>query len=217
MLYVGMGDGGAANDRFDNGQDPSTQLGSILRFDPNPSGDLPYRIPDDNPFHDGGGDPLVWATGLRNPWRFTFDGDLLYVADVGQNEWEEVSAVNVGTSEPVNFGWPTLEGSHCFRSGNCDRSGLIEPLVEYSHREGCSITGGVVMRDPAIPELEGFYVYGDFCAGFVRGFFLEDGAATGAAELLAGVGNISHFGVDGEGAVLVVTLNGAIFRIVPVR
>jgi glucose/arabinose dehydrogenase len=218
MLYVGLGDGGAANDRFDNGQDPSTPLGSMLRFDPtNPSSDLPYAIPDDNPFVAGGGDPLVWAIGLRNPWRFTFDGDLLYVADVGQNEWEEVSVVDVGAFEAINFGWPTLEGTNCFRTSNCDRAGLVEPVLEYPHSEGCSITGGVVMRDPAIPELDGFYIYGDYCTGFVRGFIVDGGAATGPAELFTGVGNISHFGVDGDGAVLVVTLNGTVSRIVPVR
>ena len=225
MLYVGMGDGGASNDRFGNGQDPFTRLGSMLRLDPTPSGDLPYTIPADNPFSPDEGDPLIYAIGLRNPWRFTFDGDLLYVADVGQGKWEEVSVVPVDASFADNFGWPVLEGTHCFTTSNCDRSAgttpdgslvdMIEPVVEYPHPEGCSITGGVVMHDPAIPELDGFYVYGDYCGGFVRGFFGP--AADGQAEILTGLGNISSFGVDADGSVLVVTLNGSIWRIVPIR
>ena len=217
MLYIGMGDGGAADDRFGNGQDPFTVLGAMLRLDPTPSGDAPYTIPDDNPFADGGGDPLVWATGLRNPWRYSFDADLLYVADVGQSDWEEVSVVAVDAARALNFGWPVLEGSHCFQTRDCDPTGLIQPVTEYSHADGFSITGGVVMHDPTIPELEGFYVYGDYGTGFVRGFFYESGAATRESALLTGVGNISSFGFDADGRVLVVTLDGEIFRIVPVR
>jgi glucose/arabinose dehydrogenase len=225
MLYIGMGDGGASNDRFGNGQDPFTLLGSMLRLDPTPSGDLPYTIPPDNPFSPDEGDPLIYATGLRNPWRFTFDGDLLYVADVGQGRWEEVSVVPVDSSFAGNFGWPVLEGTHCFTTSDCDRSAgttadgfpvdMIEPVIEYPHPEGCSVTGGVVMHDPAIPELDGFYVYGDYCGGFVRGFFGPD--AHGQAEILTGLGNISSFGVDADGSVVVVTLGGSIWRIVPVR
>lgn len=218
LLYVGMGDGGGANDRFNTGQDPSSRLGSMLRLDPSsPSGDLPYTIPADNPYVDGGGDPLVWATGLRNPWRYTFDGNRLYIADVGQGEWEEVSVVDVAAAPALNFGWPIQEGSECFRTGNCDTAGLVQPVLEYSHGEGCSITGGVVMHDPAIPELDGFYIYGDYCSGFVRGFFLGGEGAIGESELATGVGPISHFGVDDTGAALVVTLNGNVFRITPVR
>ena len=215
MLYVGMGDGGAANDRFGHGQDPFTLLGSMLRLDVTPSDGRPYTIPADNPFvTNGEGDPLNWATGLRNPWRFTFDGGLLYVADVGQDAWEEVSVAAVDGSG-LNFGWPIQEGTSCFQASTCDSAGLVQPVVEFRHPEGCSITGGVVMRDPAIPELEGFYIYGDFCGGFVRGFFGPE--ASGQAELITGAGNISHFGVDAEGAVLVVTLSGSVSRIVPIR
>ncbi|MGI9610135.1 MAG: PQQ-dependent sugar dehydrogenase [Acidimicrobiia bacterium] len=225
MLYVGMGDGGSANDRFGNGQDPFTRLGSMLRLDPTPSGDLPYTVPSDNPLSPVEGDPLAYAIGLRNPWRFTFDGDSLYIADVGQGEWEEVSVTPVDASFADNHGWPVLEGSHCFTTSDCDRSAgttddgflvdMIEPVVEYSHSEGCSITGGVVMHDPAIPELDGFYVYGDYCSGFVRGFYGPGGA--GQAEILTGLSRISSFGVDADGSVLVVSLSGPIWRIVPVR
>ena len=219
MLYIGMGDGGAANDRFGNGQDPTTLLGSMLRIDP----DAPDPLaPSGNPFVAStvDGASAVWAYGLRNPWRFTFDGELLYVADVGQNSIEEVSVVrvgDVGPGRPLNFGWPILEGSDCFGGGGCDRSGLVEPVVEYSHADGCSITGGIVLHDPAIPELDGFYIYGDYCGGFVRGFLYRDGAADGEAELLTGLGSISSFGVDADGGALVVTLDGTIGKIVPVR
>ena len=225
MLYVGLGDGGASNDRFGNGQDPFTLLGSMLRLDPTPSGDLPYTVPADNPMPDGQGHPLVYAYGLRNPWRYSFDGDLLYIADVGQGQWEEVSVVGAPSPLVENFGWPVLEGTNCFTTSNCDRSAglipnafMVEPVVEYSHSGGnCSITGGVVIHDPAIPELDGFYVYADYCAGFVRGFFFENGAATGEAEILAGLGPISSFGIDSDGSVLIVSLTGSIRRIVPVR
>lgn len=225
MLYIGMGDGGASNDRFGNGQDPSTRLGSMLRLDPRPSGELPYTVPDDNPLSAGAGDPLVYAIGLRNPWRFTFDAGLLYIADVGQGRWEEVNVVAAEAGSAENFGWPVLEGTSCFTTANCDRSGgsavdgfgveMVEPVVEYPHSEGCSVTGGVVMRDPAIPELEGFYLYGDFCNGFVRGFFA--GEPDSNAELVSELSSISSFGVDADGRVLVVSLTGSIWRIVPVR
>lgn len=221
LLYIGMGDGGAANDRFGNGQDPSTRLGSMLRLDPTtPSGDLPYTVPAGNPLAGEQGDELVFAYGLRNPWRYAFDGELLYVADVGQGDIEEVSVVSIDEVAPgraFNFGWPILEGTDCFSRANCDRSGLIEPVTQYTHAEGCSITGGVVMHDPAIPELDGFYLYGDFCSGFVRGFFFDGGEPSGEAELFSRVGSISSFGLDGDGAALVVTLDGAIYRIVAVR
>lgn len=225
MLYIGMGDGGASNDRFRNGQDPFTRLGSMLRVDPRPSGDLPYTVPDDNPLSVEEGDPLVYATGLRNPWRFTFDDGLLYVADVGQGRWEEVNVVPVDPSFAGNFGWPVLEGSLCFTTADCDRSAgtkgdgspvaMIEPVVEYSHSEGCSVTGGVVMHDPAIPELDGFYIFGDYCNGFVQGFFA--GQPGTDAELITGLSSISSFGADLEGRALVVSLRGSIWRIVPVR
>lgn len=225
LLYIGMGDGGASNDRFGNGQDPFTRLGSMLRLDPRPSADLPYTVPDDNPLQPEVGDPLVYAIGLRNPWRFTFDGGRLYIADVGQGRWEEVSVVLADPSFADNFGWPVLEGSRCFVTADCDRSAgigldgflvdMVEPVAEYPHSEGCSVTGGVVMHDPAIPELEGFYVYGDFCNGFVRGFFAGDPGSE--AELVTGLSSISSFGVDADGHVLVVSLNGKIWRLIPVR
>lgn len=220
LLYVGMGDGGGSDDRFGTGQDPFTRLGSMLRLDPRASNALAYTIPSDNPIGEEAGDPLTFAYGLRNPWRYSFDGDLLYVADVGQRRIEEVTVVDIGTvqpGQPPNFGWSVLEGTECFADAGCDRTGLLEPVAEYTHADGCSITGGVVMHDPAIPELDGFYIYGDFCTGFVRGFFYQDGVAVGEAELLTGVPSISSFGVDADGSVLVVSLTGTISRMAAVR
>jgi glucose/arabinose dehydrogenase len=220
MLYIGLGDGGGANDQFGTGQDPFSLLGTIVRLDPAPSADLPYTIPADNPMPEGMGDPLVYAYGLRNPWRFTFDGDRMYVADVGQRRWEEVSVVAVPGPGVENFGWPVLEGSHCFQTEGCDRSAglmsdafMVDPVVEYGHDEGCSITGGVVMRDPAIPELDGLYIYGDYCDGWVRGFFFGPSGVSGEAQLLENVGQISSFGFDPAGGALIATLGGGIYSI----
>lgn len=223
MLYIGLGDGGGANDDFGNGQDPSRLLGSIVRIDPRPADGEPFQVPSDNPFFGAKfASPLVWAYGLRNPWRYTFDGELLYVADVGQRRWEEVTVVSlseVSPGNPLNFGWPVLEGTSCFSGGSdCLRIGLREPVVEYSHEVGCSISGGVVMHDPAIPELDGSYLYGDFCSGWVRALRLDaNGAVESDEELFAEVGSVVSFGVDAEGAALVVTLEGSIERIVARR
>ena len=222
FLYIGMGDGGGANDQFGNGQDPSGFLGSMLRIDPRPANGEPFAVPGDNPFVGvEGASPLVWAFGLRNPWRYTFDGDLLYIADVGQRRWEEVSVVSIdaaGPGEPLNFGWPILEGTNCFSGGaSCDRSGLVEPVIEYSHDDGCSISGGVVMHDLAIPEFDGFYLYGEFCGGWVRALLYDGNEVVSDEELFTGVGPVVSFGVDSEGAALVVTLDGSIERIVAVR
>ena len=164
-LYVGLGDGGSADDPQGNGQDPSTLLGSVLRIDVgNASETQPYVAPRDNPFaSDGRGRPEVWAYGLRNPWRFSFDretGDL-WAGDVGQNQFEEIDVVRAG----ANYGWNTMEGAHCFERSVCDQSGLTLPVAEYSHAQGCSVTGGYVYRGSAVPSLAGWYVYGDFCTG----------------------------------------------------
>lgn len=222
FLYIGLGDGGGANDNFGNGQDPTGALGSMLRIDPRPSGSDPYTVPSDNPFADAEGtQAAVWAYGLRNPWRYTFDGDDLYVADVGQRRWEEVSVVSIDQVEPgglFNFGWPVLEGSSCFAGGSdCDRIEMVEPVTEYSHDNGCSISGGVVMHDPALPEFDGFYLYGDYCGRWVRALHQEDGVVLSDEELFSGVGQVVGFAVGADGSALVLSLNGSIERIVGVR
>ncbi len=222
-LYIGIGDGGSSGDPDRNGQNPTTLLGSIIRIDvDNPSGDREYGIPPDNPFigSAGGERPEIWAYGLRNPWRFSFDsktGDL-WVGDVGQDAREEVDLIVRGG----NYGWNTLEGTRCFqpRSG-CDSTSAIPPVAEYDHSLGCSITGGHVYRGADLPDLAGLisvYIYGDFCSGRIWGFRVEENTTDALAQngqLIGRVdGQISSFGVDASGNIYVVMFGGKIHRIV---
>ena len=206
-LWVGMGDGGARDDRFGHGQAPGTLLASMLRLDVTADG---YEIPPGNPgLSDDAYAPEVWAIGLRNPWRFSFDGDDVWIGDVGQGSVEEINQVD--TSIPaINYGWPLFEGTACYLSG-CDDAGLTPPVTEYRHSEGCSVTGGVVYRGEAIPELDGHYLFGDFCGGWVRSF----GPSGETREWFGSgsVGGLASFGTDGSGEVYVVSTNGDIFRI----
>lgn len=167
MLWIGMGDGGAGGDPMNNAQSLDTLLGKMLRIDVS---QLPYTIPPDNPFV---GQPGVrgeiWSYGWRNPWRFSFDrssGDL-FVGDVGQNEWEEIDYEPAGAGGR-NYGWNTMEGTHCFEPpSGCDRSGLVLPILEYSHAEGCSVTAGFLYRGSAVPALQEEFIYGDYCSGTI--------------------------------------------------
>ncbi|MBU1494501.1 MAG: PQQ-dependent sugar dehydrogenase [Actinobacteria bacterium] len=216
-LYLGLGDGGGANDRYGNGQRPDTLLGAILRLDVDAA--TPYAIPPDNPFVDGGGAPEVWAYGLRNPWRFSFDGGLLYVADVGQAAWEEID-VAPAASGGLNYGWPIMEGEACFQEAGCDAAGLEAPVIVYSHDEGCSVTGGYVYRGAAIPEIDGHYFYADWCGGWVRSIRYQDGAITDASDWTGDLGSLDQivsFGRDAAGELYVVVQGGTIYRIVPIR
>ncbi|MDE2878355.1 PQQ-dependent sugar dehydrogenase [Candidatus Palauibacter soopunensis] len=215
MLYIFLGDEGGAGDPFGNGQNPETLHGSILRIDVD--GGDPYAIPDDNPFAgEEGARGEIWAIGVRNPWRSTFDfpGDVLYVADVGQNEREEINTVPAGEAG-VNYGWNTMEGSACFQSSECDMSGLTLPIVEYVHDGNvCSVTGGYVYRGSQLPEIAGHYFYSDFCTGFLRSFRLDGGRATDERRWNAGsLGAVSSFGVDGAGELYVVNLTGSVSRL----
>jgi len=221
MLYIGLGDGGSGGDPGGRGQSLTDLLGDILRVDVG-SG-TGYTVPADNPFV-GRTDarPEVWSYGLRNPWRFTFDpatGDL-YIADVGQNAWEEVDVVTgaEGAGRGANFGWNVTEGRHCYASASCDLSLYTLPLVEYSHDNGaCSITGGYVYRGAAIPALQGHYFYADYCQGWVRSFRLENGQAVDAHQwpTLAPGGAVPSFGQDAAGELYVMNSEGRVFRIVP--
>ncbi len=215
MLYIFLGDEGGAGDPFGNGQNPETLHGSILRIDVD--GGDPYAIPDDNPFvGEEGARGEIWAIGVRNPWRSTFDfaGNVLYVADVGQNEREEINAVPAGEAG-VNYGWNTMEGSACYQSSACDMSGLTLPVVEYVHDGNvCSVTGGYVYRGSQLPEIAGHYFYSDFCTGFLRSFRLDDGRATDERRWNVGsLGAVSSFGVDGSGELYVVNLTGSVSRL----
>ena len=214
MLYISLGDGGSGGDPRGNGQDPSTLLGAILRIDVSGLGPhRGYEIPADNPFA-GSTDAReeIWAYGLRNPWRFSFDrqnGDL-WAGDVGQNSFEEVNLVRKGG----NYGWNTLEGNHCFspRTG-CDASGTLPPVIEYGANKGCSVIGGFVYRGKEIPALNGTYLYGDYCSGEIRGFRFQNNEATGDKLLIDSGLNITSFGEDRNGELYVVTQRGRIYKL----
>jgi len=209
FLYIGLGDGGAGGDPHGHGQDVDTLLGAMLRIDVDKG--QPYAIPPDNLFAGGGGRPEIYAWGLRNPWRWSFDratGEL-WVGDVGQNAWEEIDKVVRGG----NYGWAIREGAHCYGASRCRTVGLVDPVAEYGHDQGCSVTGGHVYRGKAIPALQGAYLYGDFCSG--RIWALCQGK--GPPRLLMNTGlNIASFaeGLDGEVYVLEFGEKGAVYRLV---
>ncbi|MEP6688408.1 MAG: PQQ-dependent sugar dehydrogenase [Gemmatimonadales bacterium] len=220
MLYISLGDGGSGGDPGGRGQSVADLLGGILRVDV--SSGTGYTVPPDNPFV-GRADarPEVWSFGLRNPWRFTFDpptGDL-YIADVGQNAWEEVDVATqaAGAGRGINFGWNVTEGNHCYAASTCDQTGLTPPVLEYSHDDGCSISGGFVYRGAAIPALQGHYFYADYCRGWVRSFRFQDGQALEPQQWpsLAPGGSIPSFGQDAAGELYILTAEGGVFRIVP--
>ena len=200
-LYVGMGDGGSGGDPQDNAQNLASLLGKMLRIDVD--GALPYTVPPDNPFvTTPGARPEIWALGLRNPWRFTFDrvtGDL-FIGDVGQNLWEEINLQPAASPGGENYGWRRMEGTHCFNPpASCNPGTLTLPIIEYSHALGCSVTGGYRYRGQQIPELYGTYLYADFCSGRVWGASQDGAGRWSAAELLDTALLISTFGEDEAG------------------
>ena len=216
MLYVPLGDGGSSGDPQGNGQNVNTLLGSILRIDVD-AGD-PYGIPSDNPFASGGGHPEIWAYGVRNPWRNDIDveGGFIYVADVGQNDWEEVS-VSPQHESGINYGWNTVEGPECFQDSGCDRTGLREPAVFYDHSDGCSITGGHVYRGHAIPGLMGTYFYSDYCSGWLRSFRYDPAQGTAVEQRewsIPNLGDVYSFGRDADGELYILAGSRA-YRIDP--
>lgn len=175
FLYIGLGDGGLWGDPKGNGQSLNTHLGKLLRIDVD--GGETYIIPADNPFLQGEGLPEVWAYGLRNPWRFSFDsitGDL-YIGDVGQNFWEEIDFLPANSPGGTNFGWSYMEGQHPYDQDSPAAGGMIAPVAEYDHGQGCSVTGGVVYRGAELPEWQGIYLYGDFCTGRIWGLLQING------------------------------------------
>ena len=215
MLYVGMGDGGSAGDPHDNAQNLNTLLGKLVRLDVD--GGDPYAVPADNPFADSPAPrSLIWAYGLRNPWRFSWDtdADLLFLADVGQNRFEEVNA-EPADDAGLNYGWDVMEASHCFEpDSGCDRSGLVLPVHEYDHDEGCSVTGGHVYRGDAIPALRGHYFYADWCGGWIRSFRLDADGGTGDHRTweVGDIGRVTSFGLDAAGE-LYVTGESTVYRL----
>ncbi|MDP1949298.1 MAG: PQQ-dependent sugar dehydrogenase [Nitrospirota bacterium] len=214
-LYIGLGDGGAWGDPGNRAQNLNELLGKVLRIDVD-HGD-PYAIPEDNPFAREGGRPEIYAVGLRNPWRFSFDFNSaeLWVADVGQKKWEEVDLVTRGG----NYGWRVMEGSHCYNPAtSCPTEGLALPVMEYRHEEGrCSIIGGYVYRGLAMPALRGAYLFGDYCSGEVFVFRQSDeGGKDASPTVLLKTGfRISSFGQDEEGEIYLLDHGGGIYRLIP--
>ena len=206
-LYIGFGDGGLGGDPYGNGQNTQSLLGALLRIDV--CGKTGYRIPPDNPFARGGGRGEIYAWGLRNPWRWSFDrrtGEL-WLADVGQSEWEEVDHIVRGG----NYGWNLREGRHCY-AGDCNRAGLIDPVVEYSHAEGCAITGGYVYRGKRISNLRGVYLYADYCSGRLWGMATNSAAYQGRLLLDSDL-RVSSFAEGNDGEVYLLDHKGGVYRI----
>jgi len=223
LLYIGLGDGGGAGDRFGNGQNTESLLGAILRIAPTARGDAPYAVPSDNPFvdHSGADEILVW--GVRNPWRFSFDsltGDL-WIADVGQNQIEEVTvlwAADLAQGGGWNLGWPDVEGSVPFNNDGPPSNRYVGPVYQYDHSEGCSVTGGFVYRGTAIPSLFGHYVFGDWCTSVL--WSLPPTADIGSFERIELGGGLNPnsllaFGQDNDGELYVLAGDGTIYRIDP--
>jgi glucose/arabinose dehydrogenase len=221
LLYVGTGDGGGGGDlhgRRGNAQNLGSLLGKILRIDPRPSGGRPYRVPAENPFVGrSGARGEIYSYGLRNPWRFSFDrrtGDLA-IGDVGQNEFEEIDFVRRGAGRGANFGWRPFEGNARYTPGERAR-GHVRPVIVTRHADGnCSITGGVVVRDPGLPALRGRYVFGDYCKGRILSARLSPGRARGVRRTSLKVPGLSSFGEDVLGRVYAVSLQGPVYRLVP--
>ena len=220
-LYIGTGDGGGGGDQHGprgNAQNLASPLGKILRIDPKASGGRPYTVPRGNPFvNRGGARPEVYAYGLRNPWRFSFDrrtGDLV-IADVGQNAVEEVDFVRRGRGRGANFGWRPFEGRSRYTPGE-SAPGHVPPVITRTHGAGwCSITGGVVVRDRALGGLRGRYLFGDFCKPRIYSAKLAPGRATSVRRTSLRVQSVSSFGEDARGRVYAVSLSGPVYRLVP--
>lgn len=207
FLYIATGDGGSGGDPEGNGQDTEALLGKLLRVDVD-SGD-PYGIPDDNPFASGGGAPEVWAYGLRNPWRFSFDTetDELWIADVGQSDFEEINRSRPDRGA-LNYGWNLMEGRECFASDDCERGGTVLPVSGYTHDAGCSVTGGYVYRGRDFPALSGGYLFGDYCSGTIWGIDARLRSFAEPVVLMQSGLSISSFGLDEDGELYLTDLSG---------
>ena len=211
MLYLGMGDGGAGGDPDGNAQNPQTLLGKMVRLDPRTG-----QAPSDNPFLDREGfQPEIYALGLRNPWRFSFDRatDDLWIADVGQDSVEEVNTTPAARSAGRNYGWDLVEGSQPYE-GEAPAN-AVTPIVEYSTGEdGCAVTGGYVYRGKSIPSLRGAYLYSDYCGGWIRAVRMARGKVADRADLGVSAAEVASFGEDANGELYILSLAGDVFRLV---
>ncbi|MBM3661020.1 MAG: PQQ-dependent sugar dehydrogenase [Actinobacteria bacterium] len=221
-LYLGLGDGGGRDDAGSghapggNGQSLQTLLGKVLRIDPSPSGGMAYTVPDDNPYADGGGRPEIYVSGLRNPWRFSFDrktGDL-WIADVGQDKWEEVTRLAPDAAAGANLGWNRYDGAERYLGDSV--LGTVMPQIVTSHADGnCSITGGYLYRGSAIPSLRGWYVYTDFCNGSVKAAKVRKDGTVRERDLGLALPTVSSFGQDADGELYLLSLQRGVVKLVP--
>ncbi len=218
FLYIALGDGGSGGDPMGNGQRLDTLLAKILRVDvDHPSGGNDYGIPGDNPFASrAGAKPEIWLYGLRNPFRIEFDrgtGDL-WIGDVGQNKWEEVDVVRAGAAGGQDFGWNVMEGAHCYQPAEgCRQLGLIPPVSEYGHDQGCAVIGGFVYRGTAYPLLRGAYVFADECSGTIFAIPAATSAAVAPIAVGEAAGAPAGFGQDLAGELYVANLDGSISKV----
>src|SRR5881396_2096261 len=212
MFYLSVGDGGGGGDPSGNGQNAATLLGKLLRIN---ISTLPAIFPNDNPIWSSTGQRNEnWAIGLRNPFRYAFDAGLLYIADVGQNEREEIDVVQAN-SAGLNYGWNLMEGLRCFpNGGQCNMTGLTLPVYDYDHSQGCSIIGGYVYRGAAIPDLRGSYLFSDLCSGWLRSLLMANGVVNVRQAPNVNVGTPFSFGQDGFGEVYALTSDGRVLQIV---
>jgi glucose/arabinose dehydrogenase len=220
LLYFGTGDGGSGGDPPNNAQNKDVLLGKLLRIDPRPSGGKPYTVPADNPFVGKAGRDEIYSYGLRNPFRFSFDGRRIAIADVGQNEFEELDYTTVAAARGANFGWDAFEGLSKYtdeNSGTPDPGHTVKPIFAYPHRRGnsCTIIGGYVVRDPRLRSLRGRYVYADLCEGQLRSLVPHLRRASGDRKLGLAVESPSSFGEDDQHRLYVASLEGPVYRIIP--
>jgi glucose/arabinose dehydrogenase len=211
-LWIGMGDGGGSNDQFVNGQSSESLLGAMIRITVGEDPDTAYEIPPDNPFATGsGGRQEVWSTGLRNPWRFSFDGADVWIADVGQQRLEEINVADAA-APGLNYGWSVMEGTECFLANDCDVGTFVVPITEYNHSDGCSVTGGVVYRGIALPSLSGQFFYSDFCSGLLRSVSVA-GDEHDWSEQVGEIARPTGFGTGSDGEMYIVTQGGTLLRL----
>jgi len=218
LLYISTGDGGGAGDQPRNAQNRNSLLGKILRIDPRSRGAGSYGIPSSNPFVGKDGRGEIYAYGLRNPYRFSFDrtgsgGDHIVIGDVGQDRFEEVDYTTVAAGAGANFGWNAFEGFSSFPGGAADPGGTVKPIFAYSHDDGCSITGGYVVGAGGPPSLQGRYLYADFCAGQLRSLIPDTAGARDDSAIGINLNQPSSFGEDTQGRIYVCSLAGGVYRI----
>jgi glucose/arabinose dehydrogenase len=220
LLYFGTGDGGSGGDPPNNAQNKEVLLGKLLRIDPRPTGSKPYSVPADNPFVGKPGRDEIFSYGLRNPFRFSFDGERIAIGDVGQNEVEELDYTTVAAAKGANFGWDAFEGFSKYTdesSGTPDPGGTVKPIFAYRHSRGnsCTIIGGYVVRDPRLKGLRGHYVYADLCEGQLRALVPHLKRASDDRKLGLHVESPSSFGEDDQRRLYVASLEGPVYRLIP--